>query len=243
MIQAGDAEVVVAGGMESMTNAPYLLPKARAGYRMGNGELLDSLIQDGLWCAFDAVHMGVGHRALLPGRSAASPVRPRTSSRPRATSARPPAIKEGRFADEIAPVRDPPAQGRPDRGRPRTKACAPAPPPSRSAGCKPAFEKDGTITAGNASQISDGAAAGDRDEPRARPTSSAPRRSPSSSSFGMVAGPDTSLLTQPSRAIKRRSSRSTARSPTSTCSSSTRRSPPSASRRCTTSASPTTSST
>src|ERR1700680_4660544 len=58
MIQAGDAEIVVAGGMESMTNAPYLLPKARAGYRMGNGELLDSLIQDGLWCAFDAVHMG-----------------------------------------------------------------------------------------------------------------------------------------------------------------------------------------
>ena len=58
MIQAGDAEVVVAGGMESMTGAPYLLPKARAGYRMGNGELVDSLIHDGLWCAFDAIHMG-----------------------------------------------------------------------------------------------------------------------------------------------------------------------------------------
>jgi acetyl-CoA C-acetyltransferase len=60
MVQAGDAEVVVAGGMESMTNAPYLLPKARSGYRMGNGELVDALIQDGLWCAFDAVHMGSG---------------------------------------------------------------------------------------------------------------------------------------------------------------------------------------
>src|SRR5215470_7306445 len=60
MIQAGDAEIVVAGGMESMTNAPYLLPKARSGYRMGNGELVDSLIQDGLWCAFDAIHMGSG---------------------------------------------------------------------------------------------------------------------------------------------------------------------------------------
>ena len=60
MIQAGDAEVVVAGGMESMTNAPYLLPKARAGYRMGNGELVDSMIHDGLWCAFDAMHMGAG---------------------------------------------------------------------------------------------------------------------------------------------------------------------------------------
>src|SRR5215218_3269739 len=60
MIQSGDAEVVVAGGMESMTGAPYLLPKARAGYRMGNGELVDSLINDGLWCAFDAIHMGAG---------------------------------------------------------------------------------------------------------------------------------------------------------------------------------------
>src|SRR4029077_13887993 len=60
MINSGDAEIVVAGGMESMTNAPYLLPKARAGYRMGNGELVDSMINDGLWCAFDAVHMGAG---------------------------------------------------------------------------------------------------------------------------------------------------------------------------------------
>src|SRR4051794_20480004 len=60
MINAGDAEVVVAGGMESMTNAPYLLPKARAGYRMGNGEVVDSLIHDGLWCAFDMEHMGTG---------------------------------------------------------------------------------------------------------------------------------------------------------------------------------------
>ena len=60
MIQAGDAEVVVAGGMESMTNAPYLLPGARAGYRMGNDEVVDSMINDGLWCAFDAVHMGAG---------------------------------------------------------------------------------------------------------------------------------------------------------------------------------------
>src|SRR2546421_6171582 len=65
MIQNGDAEVVVAGGMESMTNAPYLLPGARAGYRMGNGELVDSMIQDGLWCAFDCVHMGAGTETYL----------------------------------------------------------------------------------------------------------------------------------------------------------------------------------
>ncbi|MDQ1521486.1 MAG: acetyl-CoA C-acetyltransferase, partial [Actinomycetota bacterium] len=60
MVQSGDAEVVIAGGMESMTQAPYILPKAREGYRMGNGELVDSMINDGLWCAFDAVHMGTG---------------------------------------------------------------------------------------------------------------------------------------------------------------------------------------
>src|SRR3981189_755361 len=60
MIQAGDAELVVAGGMESMTAAPYLLPGARAGYRMGDGKLVDSMITDGLWCAFDAIHMGAG---------------------------------------------------------------------------------------------------------------------------------------------------------------------------------------
>src|SRR5438128_9126299 len=65
MIQNGDAEVVVAGGMESMTNAPYVLPGARAGYRMGNGELIDSLIHDGLWCAFDAVHMVAGTEKYL----------------------------------------------------------------------------------------------------------------------------------------------------------------------------------
>src|SRR3954449_12295939 len=65
MINAGDADIVVAGGMESMTNAPYLLPKARAGYRMGNGELVDSMINDGLWCAFDAVHMGAGTESYV----------------------------------------------------------------------------------------------------------------------------------------------------------------------------------
>src|SRR3977135_315916 len=59
-VQAGDAELVVAGGMESMTAAPYLLPGARAGYRMGDGKLVDSMIADGLWCAFDAIHMGAG---------------------------------------------------------------------------------------------------------------------------------------------------------------------------------------
>ena len=200
MIQSGDAEVVVCGGMESMTRAPYLLPNARAGYRMGNGEVVDSLIQDGLWCAFDAVHMGSGTeryvgdfggltRELMDDAAA--------KSHDRAAAA----IKEGRFAEEITPVSIPQRSGDPilvetDEGvRPGTT--------TESLGkLRPAFEKEGTLTAGNASQISDGAAAlvvmstAKAEELGATPIAELV-------SFGMVAGPDTSLLTQPSRAIKR----------------------------------------
>ena len=154
MIQSGDAEVVVCGGMESMTRAPYLLPHARAGYRMGNGEVVDSLIQDGLWCAFDAVHMGSGTeryvgdfggltRELMDDAAA--------KSHDRAAAA----TKEGRFAEEITPVPIPQRSGDPilvetDEGvRPGTT--------TESLGkLRPAFEKEGTLTAGNASQISDG---------------------------------------------------------------------------------------
>jgi acetyl-CoA C-acetyltransferase len=200
MVQAGDAEVVVCGGMESMTNSPYLLPNARAGYRMGNAEVLDTLIQDGLWCAFDAVHMGSGTerycgefggltRELMDDAAA--------KSHDRAAAA----TKEGRLADEIVPVELPQRKGDPilvevDEGvRPGTT--------TESLGAlKPAFDKEGTITAGNASQISDGAAAlvvmstEKASELGATPIAELV-------SFGMVAGPDTSLLTQPSRAIKR----------------------------------------
>ncbi|MBM3670624.1 MAG: acetyl-CoA C-acetyltransferase [Actinobacteria bacterium] len=200
MVQADDAEVVVCGGMESMTNSPYLLPNARAGYRMGNGEVVDSLIQDGLWCAFDAVHMGSGTeryvgefggltRELMDDAAA--------KSHERAAAA----AKEGRLAEEIAPAEIPQRKGDPiviesDEGvRPETT-------PESLGALKPAFEKDGAITAGNASQISDGAAAlvvtstEKAEELGATPLAELV-------SFGMVAGPDTSLLTQPSRAIKR----------------------------------------
>jgi acetyl-CoA C-acetyltransferase len=200
MVQAGDAEVVVCGGMESMTNAPYLLPGARAGLRMGNSEVVDSLIQDGLWCAFDAVHMGTGTekycgefggltRELMDDAAA--------KSHDRAAAA----AKEGRFADEITPVAIPQRKGDPimfevDEGvRPETT--------TESLGAlRPAFGKEGVITAGNASQISDGAAAlvvtstEKAEELGLTPIAELV-------SFGMVAGPDTSLLTQPSRAIKR----------------------------------------
>src|SRR5438128_277733 len=106
MIQAGDAEVVVAGGMESMTQSPYLLPGARAGYRMGNGEVVDSMIQDGLWCAFDAVHMGAGtdrYAGQFGGITRESQDELAAKSHERAAAA----IKEGRLADELSPLPNP----------------------------------------------------------------------------------------------------------------------------------------
>jgi acetyl-CoA C-acetyltransferase len=200
MIQSGDAEVVVAGGMESMTQAPYLLPGARSGYRMGHGELVDSLIHDGLWCAFDAVHMGSGteqYVGQIGGITREAQDELAAKSHERAAAAQ----KEGRLGDEIAPVSIPQRKGDPvivdiDEGvRPGTTT-------ESLGGLRPAFSKDGTITAGNASQISDGAAAvimtsrAKADELGTTPLAEL-------IGYGMVAGPDPSLLTQPSRAIKR----------------------------------------
>ncbi len=223
MIAAGDAEVVVAGGMESMTNSPYLLPQARAGYRMGNGEVVDSLITDGLWCAFDAVHMGSGteqYVGQMGGITREQQDELAAKSHERAAAAQ----KEGRFAEEIAPVSIPQRKGDPivvdtDEGvRPGTTG-------ESLGGLRPAFSKDGTITAGNASQISDGAAAvimmskAKAEELGVSPLAELV-------GYGMVAGPDPSLLTQPSRSIKRAlEARRHDRLPTSICSSSTRRSP------------------
>jgi acetyl-CoA C-acetyltransferase len=200
MIQNGDAEVVIAGGMESMTNAPYILPGARAGYRMGNNEIIDSLINDGLWCAFDAVHMGSGTEAYVGkvgGITREAQDELAAKSHERAAAAQ----KEGRFTDEIAPVSIAQRKGDPvvidtDEGvRPGTS--------TESLGAlRPAFSKDGTITAGNASQISDGGAAvvmtsrAKAEELGATPLAEL-------IGYGMVAGPDPSLLTQPSRSIKR----------------------------------------
>ncbi len=199
MIQSGDAEVVVAGGMESMTAAPYVLPSARGGYRMGNGELVDSLIHDGLWCAFDAEHMGTGTQRYANEKEIARDAQDELAAKSHERAAA--AIKEGRFADEIAPVEIPQRKGEPvlvdeDEGvRPGTTT-------ESLAALKPAFGKEGTITAGNASQISDGAAAvvmtsrEKADELGLTPIAEL-------LGYGMVAGPDPSLLHQPSRAIKR----------------------------------------
>ena len=205
MIGAGDAHVVVAGGMESMTNAPYLLPEARAGYRMGDGRLVDAMVHDGLFCAFDVCAMGTGTERYA--RTAGGISRQRqdalaVASHERAAAA----AKEGRLAQEIVAVEVPRPRGDPvtvdaDEGvRPETTAEA-------LARLRPAFDADGTITAGNASQISDGAAAvvvmsrRRADQLGRRPLGEVV-------SYGQVAGPDPSLLTQPSRAARQALERS-----------------------------------
>jgi acetyl-CoA C-acetyltransferase len=200
MIQAGDADVVVAGGMESMTRAPYLLPNAREGYRMDHGQLVDSMIGDGLFCAFDAVHMGTGterYAGDFGGITRELQDELAAQSHERAAAA----IKDGRMAEEIEPIEIPQRRGDPvlvdtDEGvRPGTTVEA-------LAKLRPAFAPDGTITAGNASQISDGAAAVVvTSAENAERLGLAPLAE--LVSFGTVAGPDTSLLTQPSRAIVR----------------------------------------
>jgi acetyl-CoA C-acetyltransferase len=198
MVGSGEADVVVAGGMESMTGAPYLLPGARGGLRYGNTELLDAIVKDGLWCAFDACLMGLGTERYAAGAiSRAAQDELSAKSHERAAAA----IKDGRFEPEIVPVEVPQRKGDPllvdtDEGvRPGTTV--------ESLGAlKPAFDKDGTITAGNASQISDGGSAvvvmskAEAERRGAQPLGEFV-------SYGQVAGPDdVSLLHQPSRAIQ-----------------------------------------
>jgi acetyl-CoA C-acetyltransferase len=199
MINAGEADVVVAGGMESMTNAPYLLPGARAGFRYGNTELVDAIIRDGLWCAFEACLMGAGTEryanAELISRDAQDDAAAKSHERAAA------AIKDGRFLDEIVPVPVPQRKGDPllvetDEGvRPGTTV-------DTLATLRPAFSGNGSITAGNASQISDGASAivvmskAAVDRLGVQPLGQVV-------GYGQVAGPDdVSLLHQPSAAIK-----------------------------------------
>lgn len=197
MISSGDADVVVAGGMESMTNAPYLLPGARSGYRIGDQKVVDAMMFDGLFCAFDVCAMGAGTEKYTKAAGTISREQQdafAANSHERAAAA----AKEGRFADEIVPVEVPQRKGDPvivdtDEGvRPGTTT-------DTLGKLKPAFEADGTITAGNASQISDGGAAvivmsrRKADELGVTPLGEVV-------SYGQVAGPDPSLLTQPSRA-------------------------------------------
>ena len=197
MIAAGEADIIVAGGMESMTNAPYLADGARSGYRYGNAELRDSIIADGLWCAFDSCLMGLGtERYTGGGISRQQQDEFAALSHERAANA----IKDGRLADEIVPVSIPQRKGDPmvvehDEGvRPGTTA-------DSLAGLRAAFDNDGTITAGNASQLSDGASALVVMSERAA-TERGVTPLGEFVAYGMVAGPDSaSLLHQPSGAI------------------------------------------
>jgi acetyl-CoA C-acetyltransferase len=196
MIRAGEADIIVAGGMESMTNAPYLLPNARSGFRIGDQSVVDSMMFDGLTCAFDHCAMGLATERYNNGsidRKRQDEFAARSHERAAA------AIANGRFAREIVTVNVPQRKGDPlavsiDEGvRADTTAAS-------LEKLKPAFESDGTITAGNASQISDGAAAVIvMSEDRARALGVTPLGT--LIAYGQVAGPDTSLLTQPSRAI------------------------------------------
>jgi acetyl-CoA C-acetyltransferase len=197
MIANGEADIVVAGGMESMTNAPYLAAGARSGFRYGNAELADAIIKDGLWCAFDACLMGLStERYAARGISREAQDEFAVRSNERAANA----IKDGRLAEEITPVSIPQRRGEPilvetDEGvRPGTTM-------ESLAALRPAFDKEGTITAANASQISDGGSAVVMMSQRAVKARGV---TPLGQvvSYGMVAGPDNaSLLHQPSRAI------------------------------------------
>jgi len=155
-ILAGDADIIVAGGMESMSLAPYALPKARTGYRMGNGVLVDTMINDGLTDAFDNIHMGMTAENIAEqfGFSREEQDKYSVSSQNRAEAA----IKAGKFEEEIVPVSIPQRKGDPivvsQDEFPRFGASYEA-----FTKLKPAFKKDGTVTAANASGINDGAAA------------------------------------------------------------------------------------
>ena len=198
MVQSGEADIVVAGGMESMTNAPYLLPGARAGYRLGDQSVVDSMMYDGLFCAFDQCAMGAGTEkyAAAAGMERLPQDELAAASHERAARA----AKDGLFENEIVPVAVPQRKGDPvmvtaDEGvRADTTV-------ESLAGLRPAFDKAGNITAGNASQISDGGAAvivtskAKAEELGVTPLGEIV-------SYGQVAGPDASLLSQPARAIQ-----------------------------------------
>jgi acetyl-CoA C-acetyltransferase len=155
-ILAGDSDIVIAGGMESMTNAPYLLPGARDGYRLGHSTIVDSMIQDGLWDVYENVHMG-NTGEIVADRYRVSRERQdeyALNSHRKAVAA----IRAGRFRDEIVPVPVPQRKGDPvlfdTDESPRADATI-----EGLRALKPAFKKDGTVTAGNAPGVNDGAAA------------------------------------------------------------------------------------
>jgi len=155
-IRCGDAEVVIAGGMENMSMAPYVLPGARSGLRMGHGQIVDTMIQDGLWDVFNDYHMGVTAENLVEKYQLSREEQDAFAAASQQKAAA--AIEAGRFAEEITPILIPQRKGEPlsfavDE-QPRAGTTT-----ELLARLKPAFKKEGSVTAGNASSLNDGAAA------------------------------------------------------------------------------------
>ena len=155
-VATGDIEIAVAGGMESMSNCPYLMPKARDGARMGNSPLVDSMVNDGLWCAFENYHMGNAGEVVAEKYCVSRDAQDAYAVRSHHRAAD--ATEAGAFTDEILPVAVPHRDGstrlfdRDESIRPDTNAEA-------LRALKPSFKKDGTVTAGNAPPVNDGASA------------------------------------------------------------------------------------
>jgi acetyl-CoA C-acetyltransferase len=197
-IRLGETTFAVAGGMESMTNAPYVLPGARQGLRMGDARLVDVMTHDGLWCAFDLCIMGESsdRRNAALGIDRARQDEWAAESHRRADAA----TRSGVFADEIVPVAVPQRRGDPrvvavDEGiRPDTSV-------ESLAGLRPAFDREGTVTAGNASQISDGAAAVVVADRVAAEGAGLPVLA-EILGYGQTAGPDATLHERPAEAIR-----------------------------------------
>jgi len=155
-ILSGDSDIVVAGGMENMSQAPYLLKNAREGFRMGDQKVVDSMISDGLWCAFNDYHMGITAENLCDRYEISREEQDQFSARSQQRAVQ--AIDGGKFKEEIVPVEIPQRKGDPiifDTDEyPKRGSSA-----EKLGGLRPAFKKDGSVTAGNASGINDGAAA------------------------------------------------------------------------------------
>ena len=156
-IATGDADIVVAGGQENMSASPHVLPGSRDGFRMGDAKLVDTMIVDGLWDVYNQYHMGITAENVAKeyGVSRAKQDEFAVASQNKAEAAQ----KAGRFKDEIVPVDDPAAQGRPGRVHRPTSSSRHGTTLDSIAGLQPAFAKDGTVTAANASGLNDGAAA------------------------------------------------------------------------------------
>jgi len=199
LIRAGEIEVALAGGFESMSTAPYAVPSARTGARMGDAKMIDLMIYDGLWDAFDHVHMGEGSDKVNAKLGIGRTEQDEWSARSHERAAD--ATKAGKLAEEIVTVEVPQRKGDPVRVE-EDEGIRPGTTVESLSALKPAFSKEGTITAGNASQISDaGAALVVMPAEKAKSLGLEPLAT--IVAHGQVAGPDTALHLQPANATRK----------------------------------------